>query len=214
MDDHLLRYDKEKELVFIDCETMNLCLNKCNNLPWQIAMLKVKGDKIIDSRDLYIKWDTDLKISKEAADITRFDPSKLDKLGIEPKQAFDQVNDWLSNADHIVGHNLLGFDIYILRILYKEFGGTKLLKQIPSKIIDTLSIAKGVKLGLQYNRDDDFLAYQYKMYHIIKKGLKCNLKALGNEHKIEHDYDRLHDALVDLELNLKVWNVFKWQIDI
>ncbi len=214
MDDHLLRYDKEKELVFIDCETMNLCLNGCNNLPWQVAMLKVKGDKIIDSRDLYIKWDTDLKISKEAAEITRFDPSKLDKLGIDPKVAFDEVSSWLSSADHIVGHNLLGFDIYILRILYKQSGNPKLLKEIPRKIIDTLSIAKGIKLGLQYNRGDDFLAYQYKMYHIIKKGLKCNLQALGKEHKIEHDYDRLHDALVDLELNLKVWNVFKWQIDI
>jgi DNA polymerase III epsilon subunit-like protein len=214
MDEHLLRYDKSKELVFIDCETMNLCLNRCNNLPWQIAMLKVKGSKIIESKDLYIKWDTDLKISKEAAEITRFDPTKVEKLGITPESAFKQVSEWLTGCDYIVGHNLLGFDIYLFRMLYKEFGAVDLYREIPRKIIDTLSIAKGVKLGLPYDREEDFLAYQYKTYHIIKKGLKCNLRALGKENKIEHDYERLHDALVDLELNLKVWNVLKWQIDI
>ena len=47
MDEHLLRFDKEKTLVFIDCETLNLCLNSCHNLPWQISMLKVKGDESV-----------------------------------------------------------------------------------------------------------------------------------------------------------------------
>ena len=50
MDEHLLRYNKDKTLVFIDCETFNLCLNFCHNIPWQIAMLKVKGDKKIDQK--------------------------------------------------------------------------------------------------------------------------------------------------------------------
>jgi len=95
MDEHLLRYNKNKELVFIDCETLNLCLNECYNLPWQIAMLKVKGSKIVDSKDLYIKWDTDLKISKEAADITGFNPKKVEDIGISPKSAFEQIRDWL-----------------------------------------------------------------------------------------------------------------------
>ena len=45
MSDLLLRYDKEKEYVFIDCETFNLCLNSCHNLPWQVSMIKAKGDK-------------------------------------------------------------------------------------------------------------------------------------------------------------------------
>ena len=84
----LLRYDKEKTFVFIDCETFNLCLNFCHNLPWQISMLKVKGDKVIDSKDFYIKWDTHLKISKEAARITRYSQSTVDKKGLPPKEVF------------------------------------------------------------------------------------------------------------------------------
>ena len=64
MDEDLLRYDKEKEIVFIDCETFNLCLNEFHNLPWQVAMIRCKGDRAINSWDIHIKWDTDLKISK------------------------------------------------------------------------------------------------------------------------------------------------------
>ena len=71
METDLLRFDKTKTLVFIDCETLNLCLNFCQNLPWQIAMLKTVGGKVTDSRDFLIKWDTKLKISEDARRITR-----------------------------------------------------------------------------------------------------------------------------------------------
>ena len=37
---------------------------------------------------------------------------------------------------------------------------------------------------------------------------------MGEEFGIEHDYDKLHDALVDLELNIKVWDKIKYQIDL
>ena len=45
------------------------------------------------------------------------------------------------------------------------------------------------------------------------KGVKTNLTALGKEYNIDHNYDKLHDALVDLELNLKVWNKLKWKLN-
>jgi hypothetical protein len=37
---------------------------------------------------------------------------------------------------------------------------------------------------------------------------------MGKYYNIKHDYDKLHNALVDLELNLKVWNKLKWEIDL
>ena len=82
------------------------------------------------------------------------------------------------------------------------------------KFIDTNCVAKGVKMGLSYAPNDDLLAYQYKMYHKKQKGLKTNLTALGKEFEIGHDYDNLHNAIVDLKLNLKIWNKLKWQIEI
>ena len=207
MDDHLLRFDKDKTIVLIDCETLNLCLNKCHNLPWQISMLKVKGDKSYAEKDFYIKWDTDLKISEGAARITRFSQTKMNKLGIPPEEAFPTIKDWLDNADYILGHNILGFDLYLIKDLYEYHGED--WKHLLNKIIDTNCVAKGVKLGLQRRPEDDLLTYQYRLYHIRKRGLKTNLRALGIEYDIKHDYAKLHNALVDLQLNLKIWNKLK-----
>ena len=64
------------------------------------------------------------------------------------------------------------------------------------------------------DRNDNFLEYQYRSVAKRVKGVKTNLTAMGKAYNIEHDYDKLHNALVDLELNLKVWNKLKHQIDL
>ncbi len=212
MDEDFLRFDKEKEYVFIDCETFNLCLNSCHNLPWQIAMLKVVGDKKIAEKNFYIKWDTNLEISPEAARITRFNPKTLEKKGLTPEEVFPTIEDWLDNCDYVVGHNTLGFDIYLIKDYYRYMG--KPYRHLMHKMIDTNCIAKGIKFGVHYKNTDDLLQYQYKMYHERRKGIRTNLTAMGKEYEIEHDYSKLHDAIVDLELNLKVWNKLKWQIEL
>ena len=70
MDEHLLRFDKEKTFVFIDCETLNLCLNSCHNLPWQIAMIKVQGGKSVADKDMYIKSIQKKKITRAIKKVT------------------------------------------------------------------------------------------------------------------------------------------------
>lgn len=212
MDEHLLRYDKEKTYVFIDCETLNLCLNSCHNLPWQIGMIKVVGEKVVDQKDIYVKWDTDLKISEDAARITRYDQKKVDRLGVKPEEIFATVEDWLDSCDYIVGHNTLGFDVYLIKDYYKYMG--KSCSHLYSKFLDTHCIAKGVKMGVPYKSGDDLMEYQYKALNTFKKGVKTNLTALGKEFDIDVDYDNLHDAVNDLVLNIEVWNKLKWQIEI
>ena len=212
MDDKFLRFDKSKEYVFIDCETLNLCLNSCHNLPWQIAMLKVVGDKKIAEKNFYIKWDTKLKISAEAARITRYSPKAMEEKGLSPEEVFPTIEDWLDNADYIVGHNILGFDLYLIKDYYKYMG--KPYKHLVKKIIDTNSVARGIKYGIHYKDNEDLTEYQYKMVHERRKGVKTNLAFLGREFEIKHNSENLHDALVDLELNLKVWNKLKWQIEL
>lgn len=212
MDEHLLRYDKAKTFVFIDCETFNLCLNSCHNLPWQVGMIKRKGEQKIDSKNYYINWDTTLTISDEAARITRYDHNKVKKMGAKIEEVFPTIKDWLDHADYIVGHNILGFDIYIIKELYNNMGchWTHLM----NKIIDTNCLARGIKYNTPYNRSHNFLEYQYKIYHTRRKDVKSSLTTLGKENGIEHDYDKLHDALNDLDLNIKVWDKLKWQVDI
>lgn len=212
MDDHLLRFNNKDELVFIDVETFNLCLNLANNLPWQISMLKVIGHEIVDSKDMYLKWNTSLKISEEAAKITRYDQNKVDRLGINPQEAFNQMYEWLNSAFKIIGHNVLNFDIYLIKGLCEKYN--KPWKHFVGKIIDTNCIARGVKYGEPPKKDDSIIEYQYRLANERRKGIKTNLTSLGKEYGIEHEYDRLHDAIIDLKLNLKVWNKLKYQIDI
>ena len=212
MDDHLLRYDKNKVFVFIDCETFNLCLNSCHNLPWQVSMLKVVFGEVEGQKDFYLKWDTHLKIGKEAARITKYSPKKMEEKGLPPEECLPTVIDWLDNCDYIVGHNILGFDVYLIKDFYTYMG--KDYKHLMPKIIDTNCVARGIKMSLPYDRTKDFLKYQYKILHTKKKGVRSSLTFLGREMEIEHDYENLHDAIVDLGLNLKIWNKLKWQIEI
>ena len=212
MDDNLLRFDEDKEYVFVDCETENLCLHGSNNLSWQIAMIKAVKGKRIDSKNYYVKWDRELRVSKEAARITRFSPLEHSKRALPVEDIFPTIKEWFEKADYIVGHNILGFDIYLIKYLYEHMGEEYL--HLMPKIIDTNCIARGLKCGIFYKPGDDFLEYQYKIYHTRRKGIRTSLTALGKEFKIDADWDNLHDAIVDLELNLEVWNQLKYQIEL
>lgn len=213
MDNHLLRFAKDKKFTFIDCETFNLCLNEFNNLPWQIAMIETLGaEKIVEKHDLYVGWDTELRISEEAKRITKFDDIKFANKKLPAEECVRKTHEILKNSDYIVGHNLLGFDVYLLRIAFKKFGLD--WKFMMPKVLDTFALMKGVRLESKYKTGSDLLAYQYKQIHTIKGRLKCALGALGKEFGIDHNYDKLHDALVDLELNLKVWNKIKYLIEV
>jgi DNA polymerase III epsilon subunit-like protein len=214
MDGHLLRFDKQKKLTFIDCETYNLCLSFVKNRPWQIALIDVIGNEIIKETDLLINWpkEKNLGISVKAAQMTRHDPSKVESLGISPEEAFDILDEKLKTADYILGHNILGFDVYLIREYYRLMGFKTdfFLK----KIIDTKCLAQGIKLSTPFNGTENLLNYQYRMYNCPVKGVKTNLALLGKEYEIEHDYKNLHDALTDLQLNVKIWNKIKWQVSI
>ena len=122
MDSHLLRFKDDKLFVFIDFETENLCLNFSNNVPWQMAMLKSKGGEKTDERDIMIEWDRKVNVSAEAAKITRFSYDKYNKLKIPHTEAFEVMEQWLEEADYIVGHNILGFDMYLISEYYKKMG--------------------------------------------------------------------------------------------
>ena len=213
MREHLLRFDKSKTYVFIDCETFNLCLSSVNNLPWQIAMIKAVAGKKIAEKNFYIKWDTPLKIGAEAARITRYSQKIMDDKGIPPEQAFPTIRDWLDNADWIIAHNMLHFDLYLIRDYYRL--NNLDYEHLMPKILDTNALARGVKMNMPYREDEgSLIEYQYRTANTRKKGVRTNLMALAKGYKIDHDYDHLHDAIVDLELNLKVWNKLKWEIEI
>jgi hypothetical protein len=215
MDGHLLRFRTDVRYAFVDLETFNLCLHFQQNRPWQVGVLDVVGEKIVGAHDVRVVWPDapHLKVGREAAIITRFDEAHHLTLAVNPKPAFDRFWPILKKADYIVMHNGLKFDLYLLKG-YAEMMGVD-WKWIVPKIIDTKAIAQGYKLNYQYNaKKEPLIEYQYRMANNFARGVKTRLEVLGKEFEIEHNYDLLHDAIVDLELNLKVWNRLKTLVEI
>jgi DNA polymerase III epsilon subunit-like protein len=220
MDNHLIRFQKKK-FLFLDFETFNVCLSDQFNLPWQAATILLEyGDgkngriksKELSRHDLYLKWDTDLKISKEAKRITNYSESAFKKNCIPEEEGFKIIYKQVKNTDYIVGHNVLGFDIYLLRNWFRKHG--KNYDDLPYKVLDTFAVAKAIALGYRYKKNEcGLLDFQMKMINIRKKGLRTSLGALGKSYGISHRPDKLHNALVDLELNIKLWDKLKYQID-
>ncbi len=206
-----LIFDKTKTLVFLDFETLNLCLNFKHNLPWQLGMIEVREGKKIAEKDFLIKWDTDLRISTGARIMTRYDQKKIDKEGLSPEEVFPTMEDWLDKADFIIGHNILGFDVYLIKEYYKHMGKSAL--HLLPKFIDTNCVAKGIAMGVEYAPREPFIEYQYRMYHTKKKGVRTNLARLLKDYDIPHDKALLHDAIYDLERNLDIWNKLKYHIE-
>lgn len=214
MDGHLLRFKKDVTYGFIDLETFNLCLHFCHNRPWQVGLLKVKGDEILFGKDIRVNWPDapHLKIGKEAAIITRFDPEEHKRLAVSPEKAFPLFWETLKEVDYIVMHNGLKFDLYLLKG-YAEYMGVP-WKWIVPKIIDTKSIAQGIKMNIPYRPEEgSFLEYEYRMANIMAHGVKTKLTILAKEYNVDFDETKMHDAIYDLSVNVRVWNQLKHQLD-
>ena len=220
MDEHLIRFQKKK-FLFLDFETFNLALHDSVNLPWQVATILIETRENENGRmcnheisrdDIYLKWESDLKIGEGARRITGYTEQKFSRKCIPEAEGFETIYKQVEECDYLVGHNVLGFDIFLLRNWYRKHG--KEYNHLPNKVIDTLSIARSINLEYSYKGSEmALLDFQMKMLSIRKKGMKTSLGALGKSHNIEHNYAKLHDALVDLELNIKVWDKLKLQID-
>ena len=215
MDGNLLRFRNDVKYAFIDLETYNLCLNFRQNRPWQVGVLDVTGEQIKSAHDIWVLWPDapHLKVGKEAAIITRYSYDEHLKRGVSAQQAFEEFWPILEKADYIVMHNGLKFDLWLLKG-YAEHMGVE-WKWIVPKIIDTKAVAQGIKMNIPYNpKKESYFEYQYKMANAFARGIKTRLEVLGKEFSIEHNYELLHNAIVDLELNLKVWNRLKHQIEL
>ena len=159
-----------------------------------------------------MEWDSPLKIGAEAKAITKYSERVFQRRKQPQEEVFKILYPLIEECDYMVGHNILGFDIYLLRNWYKS--NNKKYDHLAEKSLDTFAIAKAVALDCSYvPAECSFLDFQLKMINTRKKGIKTSLSALGKQNGIDHDYSRLHDAKVDIDLNHKVWEKLKYQID-
>ena len=212
----LLRYKNNIKYVYFDMETWNLCLNFCFNRPFEIECLESIGKNTINSTNLLINWlneKPDLFIENDVALINHYNKDKVLKEGLDPKAAFNIFWPKLQNAEFIIIHNGLNFDCHLLKeyALYMNADWKFLLP----KIIDTNALAKGIKLGIKFDKDkESFLNYQFRIASIVQKGLKTNLKLLCKEYDINiEDESLLYSASYDTSINKLLWEKMIWQIE-
>lgn len=213
MNAHLLRFDKTKKITIFDFETFNLNLSFNFNRPWQTGMLSFRGDEILKESEFWIKWEEcDLKISPEAAAVTRFNQAEFDSRAVFSKNCFNPIYEEIESSDIIMGHNILGFDIFLIKGWWEA--NNKPWEHLVDKLIDTNCLARGLEMGNFYKQGENLLEYQYRTLAKKVKGIKTNLTAYGKKLNIDHDYDSLHEALSDVRLNYKVWQKIKYMVEL
>ena len=215
MKEELLRFRKKQKYLVFDYETCNLNLIAGGNKPWQLAFMAVEGDKVIDQKDYWLKWD-DLNVSPEAAKITGFSKSKYIQKATDPKKALEHFEEYLYDDNFIkIGHNLLGFDVYMHNLHRKLIDKTSRTDHsYLFKLVDTLCLAKAVKKQIKVNKGDNFLAWQYRLSNLIERGLRCSLTQCCKDYDVPFDSSKLHDALYDVSVNYEVFKKMIWDIEI
>jgi len=214
MNEQILRFDKKQKYLIFDTETEGLNLIKSK--PFQIAWIIAQGDRIIDRQNRYIRWD-DLNVSEGAAKTTRFDINHYNEVAEDPTKLWQEFSKELYNPDYkVVGHNLLGFDVYMIDV-WRKLIGLDSDHSYVDRIIDTLSVARAIadvepeKPKIDF---DNFIYWQYKWINNHKRGVRASQAALLKKYKIDHDKNRLHHALYDIEMNFEIFKKQLFQIEL
>jgi len=209
---NLLRFRKKQKYIYFDYETCNLNLNSIHNKPWQLGFIIAENSKILNKFEFYIDWEN-LKVSKDAAAITGFSKSKYNKLKKPAIESLKLFNKYLYDPNYLViGHNILGFDVYIHNI-HMELCGFKTDYSYLDRVYDTHCLARAIKNGIESPKESH-LSWQYKLLNFRVKGVKTNLKEMCKTYKIDFDEKKLHDALYDVEKTHEVFNKIIWNLEI
>ena len=213
MNDNLLRFKKNQNYICFDFETCHLNLLNSENKPWQIGYGLFKGKKTQKICDHFIKWNT-LNISPEAAKICRFSRARYEKNATDAAQILEEFEKYLYDPSYlIIGHNLLGFDVYIHNI-YRKLLKKDANYSYVDRIIDTNCIAKAAKEKIKKNKNERLINWQYKLNEFRKRGLKTNQKQLLKDYDIKFDENKLHDARYDINMTFQIFNKLIWEVEI
>jgi len=213
MKENLLRFKKSQKYIIFDYETCHLNLGSEENKPWQLSFIVADLNKIYEKKDYYLKWE-DINVSEDAARITGFSKKIYDKKAVCPKEALSHFERYLYNDDYIpLGHNVLGFDVYIHNIHRKLCGESSDFSYI-KKIIDTNCLAKAAAEKIKRSEHEDLIAWQYRLNNYIKRGLKTSLQFCAKKYGIDFDPKKFHNALYDISINYEVFKKQIWDIEI
>ena len=210
MTESLLRYKKNQKYIIFDTETEGLNLRYSR--PWQLSFIEAVGPKVVKSHDLFIDFE-DLSPSEGAAKVTNFSWNTYNKKKRDKLEVLNFFDKFLYDPNYlIVGHNVLGYDIYIHNVLRLACGKPSDYSYI-DRVIDTNCLSKAYRSGMK-TVDGSRILWQYKWLNFFKRGLKTNQAAMLKEFGIEFDKSRLHDGMYDVEKNFELFNKLIYNIEI
>ena len=213
MKENLLRFNKKQKYIFFDFETCCLNLGSTDNKPWQLAFTVIENGKVVKGKDHWIFW-SNLKMSKAAAKMTGWTQSKYDQKAGDAHAILEEFESYLYNPEYMnVGHNILGFDIYVHGI-YRKCLGKKPDYSYINRSIDTLCLAKAIKNDIKFNKNDDLFSWQYRLNNMIDRKSKKKLIDLCKHYDIPVDESKLHDAMYDIQQNYEVFKKMLWEVNI
>lgn len=213
----LLRYKPHKYICF-DGESENVNNGPGTNRPWQLAWSVVENGKVKSRFDKF-PFIHDLRVSPDAAVVTRFNYDEYKRKSEDAKDVCELFSSYYYNPEYlIVGQNVY-FDWMLVKNLERYVGihdNKSSRLDVISRIYDTSALAKAYKLSLTFPKDlADFPAWQFSLCNYVKKGLKTNLKQLCSDFDVkEYSADKHHDAGMDVYFTYLVFEKLKWVLEI
>jgi DNA polymerase III epsilon subunit-like protein len=209
----LLRYQDNQRFLVLDGESNGL--NLARSQPWQIAYAVCSLKQIEETVVRYPKW-SDFVMSDEAAQVTRFDMKDYLSRAEDANEVLTDFEKLLLDPQYlIVGHNILGFDAYLIQTWRRLCGRSEDWSFVP-RMIDTLALSRAYRYSQTPDRTN-FLAWQYRMLSIRgsrAKGMGCSLGAMAREFQVPYDERLAHDAGYDIRVNHSVFNQLVWNLEV
>lgn len=127
-------------LLSYDVESTGLDKQKDRIVEMGLVLYSTGQRKILESTGFLVQSDG-VAITPEITEITGITQAAVDKFGYEQPDAFDTLLHFAGQADAVIGHNIVRFD---MPMTYNT--GDRLKKLFPPKLlIDTMTDIPGVK---------------------------------------------------------------------
>lgn len=206
-----LSHNRSQHVAIADSETENLNLHLAR--PWEIAYALAKGNEIYKTRCLY-PWYPDLNVSPMAAKITGFKWEKYKDLAIPKEEVWEEIKSVIYDEKFlIVGHNFIGFDIFMIRRLALDCGDWCGWSYI-NRVIDTLCWSRMYHNGERPDPNNNLGSLVRQLGKPPRGSKKSTLSAMADVFKIPYEKEKLHSAEYDLTLNFQVFNKLVYALDI
>lgn len=207
---HLLRFKKDQIYLAKDWETESL--NLCYSRPWQLSYIVFNLNEILEKKTSYI-WYEDLKVSKDAARITRFNYDEYKKNAISPDLILADLDKYIYDSNIItMSHNLFHFDAEIHQVARKSIG-LKSDYSYLGRAIDTWALSKfyndAIKPDLQ-----NFTESQYKILSKKSKRGSGTISTMAKTFDIQIDESKIHDAGYDTIILMHIFKKLIFCVEI